>query len=145
MKAIVLFSLLFLSVAISAQQTPKSEVENIKDSTKIDYDAVFEYVDEEAEYIGGHGLMFKFIRENLVYPNEISNSNDSPGMGRVRVKFVIEKNGTLSQIEVLNDVPEIRKMYLDLFTKMPPWKPAKLNGIIVRQQVFFPINICFFD
>jgi hypothetical protein len=142
MKVIVLFSLLFLSVTISAQQSPKSEVENTKDSTKIDYNAVFEYVEEEAEYIGGHGLMFKFIQENLVYPVEISNANDSPGMGRVRVKFVVEKNGTLSQIEVLNDIPEIRKMYLDLFTKMPPWKPAKLNGIIVRQQCFLPINIC---
>ncbi len=142
MKAIVLFSLLFLCARISAQQSPKSEVENIKDSTKIDYDAVFEYVEEEAEYIGGHSLIFKFIQENLVYPDEISNSNDSPGMGRVRVKFVVEKNGSLSQIEVLNDIPEIRKMYLDLFTKMPPWKPAKLNGIIVRQQFFIPIIIC---
>ena len=142
MKAKVLFSLLFLCARISAQQSPKSEVENIKDSTKIDYDAVFEYVEEEAEYIGGHGLMFKFIQENLVYPDEISNSNDSPGMGRVRVKFVVEKNGSLSQIEVLNDIPEIRKMYLDLFTKMPPWKPAKLNGIIVRQQFLIPIIIC---
>jgi hypothetical protein len=142
MKSLLLIASLFIGFKFTAQQSPKSEVENTKDSTKIDYNAVFEYVEEEAEYIGGHGLMFKFIQENLVYPVEISNANDSPGMGRVRVKFVVEKNGTLSQIEVLNDIPEIRKMYLDLFTKMPPWKPAKLNGIIVRQQCFLPINIC---
>jgi hypothetical protein len=142
MKAIVLFSLFFLSVTISTQQSPKSEVESTKDTTKIDYDAVFESVEEDAEYTGGYVKMFKFIQENLVYPDEISNYDNSLDIGRIRVKFIVEKNGSLSQIEVLNKSPEIKKMYQDLFAKMPPWKPAKLNGIIVRQQVFLPIIIC---
>jgi hypothetical protein len=140
MKAKVLFSLLFLCARISAQQSPKSEVENIKDSTKIDYDAVIKYVDEDAEYPGGFVKMMKFIQENIVYPDGILLS--SPDIGRIRVKFIVEKNGTLSQIEVLNENSELRKIYHDVFVKMPPWKPAKLNGIIVRQQFFLPINIC---
>ena len=143
MKSLLLIASLFIGFNFTAQQSPKNEVENIKDSTKIDYDAVFKYVEEEAEYIGGFGAMMKFIQSNLVYPD--GSSIDIFEILSIKVKFIVEKNGTLSQIEVLNDIPEIRKMYLDLFTKMPPWKPAKLNGIIVRQQVFFPITICFFD
>jgi hypothetical protein len=139
MKAIVLFSLLFLSVTISAQQSPKSEVDNIKDSTKTDYDTVIKYVDEDAEYPSGFVKMMKFIQENIVYPDGILFS--STDIGRIRVKFIVEKNGTLSQIEILNENSELRKIYHDVFAKMPPWKPAKLNGIIVRQQFFLPIII----
>ncbi len=139
MKALFLFAFLFLGFNYTAQQSPKAE--NIKDSIKIDYDAVFKHVDEEAEYIGGFAAMMKFIQENVVYPDGILVI--SPDMGRIRVKFVVEKNGTLSQIEVLNENPEFRKLYQELFAKMPSWKPAKLDGIIVRQQFFLPIIICF--
>ena len=141
MKALFLFVFLFLGFNFTAQQSPKAEAENIKDSTKFDYDAVFKYVDEEAEYIGGYPAMMKFIQENVVYPDGILVI--SPDMGRIRVKFIVEKNGTLSQIEVLNENPEFRKLYQELFAKMPPWKPAKLDGIIVRQLFFLPIIICF--
>jgi len=139
MKSFLLIVILLLGFNFPAQQSPKAE--NIKDSTKIDYDAVFKYVEEEAEYIGGFAAMMKFIQSNLVYPDD--NSIDISEFLLIRVKFIIEKNGTFSQIEVLKDIPEIRKMYLDLFTKMPPWKPAKHNGIVVRQQVFLPIRFCF--
>ena len=141
MKALFLIVFLFLGLNFTAQQSPKTTIENIKDSTKIDYDAVFKYVDEEAEYIGGYPAMMKFIQENVVYPDSILVI--SPDMGRIRVKFIVEKNGTLSKIEVLNENPEFRKLYQELFAKMPPWKPAKLDGIVVRQKFFIPIYICF--
>jgi protein TonB len=141
MKSFLLSVFLFLGFNFPAQETPKTTIENIKDSIKIDYDAVIKYVDEDAEYPGGLAAMMKFIQGNVVYPDGILVI--SPDMGRIRVKFIVEKNGTLSQIEVLNENPEFRKLYQELFAKMPPWKPAKLDGIIVRQQFFLPIIICF--
>jgi hypothetical protein len=87
MKSFLLIIFLIIGFISNAQESPKTTIENIKDSTKIDYDAVFKYVDEEAEYIGGHGLMFKFIQENIVYPDGILVS--SPDIGRIRVKFIV--------------------------------------------------------
>ncbi|NCA22461.1 MAG: hypothetical protein EBS86_15165, partial [Crocinitomicaceae bacterium] len=98
MKSFLLIVILLLGFNFTAQESPKAE--NIKDSTKIDYNAVFEYVDEEAEYIGGFAAMMKFIQSNLVYPDD--NSIDISEFLLIRVKFIVEKNGTLSQIEVLN-------------------------------------------
>lgn len=141
MKSFLLIIFLIIGFISNAQESPKTTIENIKDSTIFDYDAVFEYVDEEAEYIGGFGAMMKFIQSNLVYPDD--NSIDISEFLLIRVKFIVEKNGTLSQIEVLNENPEFRKLYQELFAKMPPWKPAKHNGIVVRQQVFLPIRFCF--
>jgi len=141
MKSFLLIIFIIIGFISNAQESPKTTIENIKDSTESDYDAVITYVDEDAEYIGGYPAMMKFIQENVVYPDGILVI--SPDMGRIRVKFIVEKNGTLSQIEVLNENPEFRKLYQELFAKMPPWKPAKLDGIIVRQQFFLPIRFCF--
>lgn len=139
MKALFLIVILFLGFNFTAQQSPKAE--NIKDSIKIDYDAVIKYVDEDAEYPGGLAALLRFIQENLVYPDD--NSIEISEFGRIRVYLTVEKNGTLSEIEVLNKNPKIKKMYEDIFAKMPPWKPAKLDGIVVRQKFFIPIYICF--
>lgn len=139
MKSLLLIASLFIGFNFTAQQSPKNEVENTKDSTKIDYNAVFEYVEEEAEYIGGFGAMMKFIQSNLVYPG--GSSIDIFEILSIKVKFIVEKNGTLSEIEGLNKNPEIRKLHQDIFAKMPPWKPAKQNGIVVRQQAYISMII----
>lgn len=141
MKSFLLIIFLIIGFISNAQESPKTTIENIKDSTKIDYDGVFEYVDEEAKYIGGYTALMKFIQSNLVYPDD--NSIDISEFLLIRVKFIVEKNGTLSQIDVLNENSELRKIFRDVFAKMPPWKPAKQNGIIVRQKVFLPIRFCF--
>jgi protein TonB len=141
MKSFLLIIFLIIGFISNAQESPKTTIENIKDSTIFDYDAVIKYVDEDAEYPGGLVAMMKFIQENLVYPDY--NSIDISEFGRIRVYFTVEKDGSLSEIEVLNKNPKIKKLHEDVFAKMPPWKPAKLNGIVVRQRFFIPVHFCF--
>lgn len=92
----------------------------------------------EAEFPGGADSLMRFIRENVRYP-EISKELGE--QGRVFVQFVVEKDGSLTDLNVLRGVSKP----LDLEAKrvirlMPKWKPAKLNGENVRSKMIVPIT-----
>ena len=85
-------------------------------------------------YRGGMGEWYKFLRTNFTPPDE-------PGLkGKVVVSFVVEKDGSLTDIRVIKDIgygsgKEAEKV----LRKSPKWTPAEQNGRKVRcafQQTF---------
>jgi protein TonB len=105
----------------------------------IDYN-IYSVVDQEAEYIGGYAAMMAFIQKNFYYPQEAIEKNIQ---GKVTVKFVIEKNGSVSNITMLRGIPECQECddeALRLVSKMTNWIPAINAGKQVRQWFILPIN-----
>lgn len=98
---------------------------------------IIDIPDEDAEFIGGYVKMQEFIGAHIDYP-EISIVNGDSG--RVGVVFVVEKDGSISNISISKHVsPELDKEAIRIVKSFPNWKPAMTEGRIVRTRVHLPI------
>ncbi len=93
--------------------------------------------------IGGEAAWNKFLSKNLRYPQEAQDAGVS---GRVYMSFIIEKDGSLSNITVERgagygfDEEATRVLRL-----AKAWKPGLQNGRPVRVKFIIPINFQFTD
>jgi protein TonB len=95
-------------------------------------------VQQMPEFPGGDLALLKYIKLETKYP-DIAIRNDI--QGRVFVQFVIGKDGSINQVEILRGVdPSVDKEAIRVVKSMPKWRPGKQNGkpVFVRYQV--PIN-----
>lgn len=93
---------------------------------------------EEAPVFPGklQGLL-KFIDEHLVYPKEAKNAGVE---GKVYVSFIVEKDGSLSSIQLEKGIGYgCDEAAIDVVKKMPKWKPAMQRGKPVRMQYMIPL------
>jgi periplasmic protein TonB len=93
-------------------------------------------IEVKPEYPGGLGKFGLFIKNNYTPPDE-------PGLkGQVFVSFVVEKDGTLTDIKVLRDIGYgTGKEAERVLRKSPRWTPAEQNGKKVRCSYQIPIKI----
>lgn len=113
----------------------------ISDGTEDDDgNTVAPFVDEDAEFTGGRTEMFKFFNKNLKYPEIAAIANIS---GQAKVRFIVEKNGNISDVKVVKGVPNCSECDTEavrVVKAMPPWKPGKINGRPVRSYFHMPIT-----
>ena len=105
-----------------------------------DNSAIEIFVEEEADFPGGFSEMAKFINENIDYPQ---GAIDLGIKGRVTVRFVVEKDGRISNISVATPLPGCKacdKAAVKVVEKMPLWKAGKNGGREVRTWVTLPIK-----
>lgn len=101
---------------------------------------IFTIVEENAEFPGGLSEMAKFIQKNLQYPSMAREAGIS---GKCFLKFVVNENGDISNVEVLKGVsgcPECDKEAIRVVKNMPKWKPAKMTGRSVKCYFNLPIS-----
>jgi len=102
-----------------------------------DTEPIFSIAEEPAQYPGGNEALLKFIHENIKYPREAIKNKIS---GTVYVQFVVEKDGSISDIKVVRWIGGIcDEEAVRVITKMPNWIPAKQKGIPVRSFYVIPI------
>ena len=90
-----------------------------------------------AQFPGGQKALMQWVDDNLEYPEYIKESGEKK---RVIVKFVVEKDGTVTNPEVVKGVDsELDKLAIELMEKMPRWIPGKMNGVPVRSYFILPI------
>lgn len=92
----------------------------------------------EPEYPGGYEAMIKFVQDNLKYP-QLALENAIHG--RVYLTFVVEEDGSISNVRVLRDIGggcglEAKRVV----EMMPKWKPGKQRDKVVRTQYNLPVN-----
>lgn len=101
-------------------------------------DPILDFTDVEAVFPGGTDAMMKFISDNIKYPEldkEVGNQ------GHVYVQFIIEKDGSLSSVEVMRGVSKtIDQEAIRVMRLMPKWKPAEVGGKTVRCRLRLPIT-----
>ncbi len=95
-------------------------------------DAIYTYVQEMPQFPGGEEAFNNFLRHNIRYPLTARQHSIE---GRVYVYFVIEKNGTLSDIKIVQGIGAgCDEEALRVMRMMPRWKPGKKQGHEVRIQ-----------
>jgi protein TonB len=98
------------------------------------------FVEEEADFPGGFAEMAKFINDNIDYPQE---AIDLGIKGRVTVRFVVEKDGRISNVSVATPLAGCKacdKAAVKVVEKMPSWKAGKNSGREVRTWVTLPVK-----
>ena len=82
--------------------------------------------------------MFSWLSQNIRYPAAAQRNGIQ---GRVMVSFVVEKNGSVSDVRVLKSVdPLLDNEAIRVVKAMPKWSPGKLNGQAVRVKYTLPIS-----
>lgn len=98
---------------------------------------VVEFPDQEAQFPGGAVALQKWIAENVVYPQ---TSIDFGDQGRVYLSFVVETDGSISNIKVERGVSdELDGEAKRVTRKMPSWIPGEAKGQKVRTRCRLPI------
>lgn len=115
------------TVAPPPPPAPKSEV-----STK-----VFDVVEEMPSFPGGQGALMSYLASNIKYP-VVAQENGV--QGRVIVSFVVERDGSISDVRVARSVdPSLDREAQRVVKSMPRWKPGKQNGSAVRVKYTVPV------
>jgi TonB family protein len=96
--------------------------------------------DVPAMFPGGNDSLNAFIRKHVQFPEPERRLSKE---GEVHIKFLVEKDGTLSDIQIVKVVygaPGFTKETMQLMRAMPKWTPAKTKGKIVRVYYTLPIR-----
>jgi len=118
----------FCLTTVSAQKTVVSQKN----------DQVFDVVEQMPEYPGGMQALFEFLKENIKYPEDAQKQKVE---GRVLAKFVVETDGSISNIEVVKHAfPSLDAEAVRVIQAMPKWSPGKQKGQAVRVKYVVPIN-----
>ena len=95
------------------------------------------FVEQKAEPKEGIAAFYK----DFVDAFQIPNLPDSVDEINLRLRFVVEKDGTFSDVKVINDQLGIGKEAIQTLQSMPAWNPAKRKGKAVRSNFTLPIKV----
>lgn len=100
-------------------------------------DEVFMVAEQMPEFPGGMKELLKFLQDNVKYPESAMKKNVQ---GRVIVQFVVEKDGTPTEFNVVRSVdPDLDAEALRVLKTMPKWKPGMQRGEVVRVKFTVPV------
>ena len=135
--AIIIFCTVF---AASISYAQKNDTIPINDTIKVVDEKVYEMFDieKQPEFPGGQEGLYKYLAENVKYPEAARKNNKS---GMAALTFVIEKDGTVSTVNVIRDpgmgMGEEAKRVVAV---MPNWLPAEVKGKPVRVKFTLPVR-----
>ncbi|MDZ7935877.1 MAG: TonB family protein [Emticicia sp.] len=114
---------------------PTKTVEPIKEKSIAD--EVYTKVSESPAFPGGVKEMYPFIAKNLKYPEEAKRNNIK---GKVFIKFIVRKDGSISDISILQGIGYgCEEEAMRIIEMMPKWNPGKQNGVPVNTYFTMPI------
>jgi TonB family protein len=116
--------------------TTKTKTE--AEGTKGDDEKAFEIVEKMPEFPGGDKALLEFLSKNIKYPVEAQKKGLQ---GRVVVGFVVEKDGSLSDVKTAKSVdPLLDQEAMRVVKSMPKWLPGRQKGKAVRVKFNVPIS-----
>jgi TonB family protein len=87
---------------------------------------------------GGEQALYMFIGKNLTYPEA---ARKAAIQGTVAVKFVIEKDGSVSNIQIVRDIGSgCGEAAINMIKAMPKWTPGEYQGQVVRTAFMLPVR-----
>ncbi len=113
---------------IAISEPPKHVVEDTK---------VFIVVEQMPLFPGGDAALMEYLSSNIHYPAEAAKKGVQ---GRIVVSFIVERDGSLSDVHVLRSVdPSLDREAMRVVKSMPKWQPGKQNGATVRVKYQVPV------
>lgn len=124
LKMALMMLVLLFSFMTSTAQTKKN-------------DMVFDVVEVMPQFPGGQIAMLQYLMKNIKYPEQAMKEGIQ---GRVTVRFIVEKDGSISDVKpVLSVHPLLNKEAVRVVKSMPKWSPGKHNGKPVRVRFNLPV------
>ena len=122
---------------LSIKETPlKLEVEETIEEEASE--EIFLIVEEQPEPIGGMKAFYNHINSVIKYP---AIARRMGVQGRVFVQFVVEKDGSITQVEVIRGIGgTCNAEAIRVVSGAPPWNPGKQRGKPVRVKMVLPIS-----
>ncbi|TCD12702.1 energy transducer TonB [Pedobacter frigidisoli] len=138
MKNYLLASILFcIAFTASAQKDSTTKTEFHVDSLAKEKFA-FLSIEKQPEYPGGLKNFYQYISRNVRYPKQAKKDGVS---GNVVLSFVVEKDGQLKDVKVINSVREdIDAEAIRVVSNSIKWSPGIQNGKPVRVMYRFNVN-----
>lgn len=136
---IITFTMLLLGICISSEAQTCRVSCGINSEGHRAYKEVYEYdyVSEKPMFPGGETKLLCFINKNREYPKKAYKAGIE---GRVICSFVVNSDGTISNIHVLRSVEKsLDEEAVRVLSKMPEWTPGKIDGHPVPVRVIYPI------
>ena len=122
---------------VEIKYTPTVAVQEEEEDV-VDEQEIFEIVEEPTTFPGGDAALMQWLSKNIKYP-AIAQENGT--QGRVTVRFVVERDGSVSNAEVIRGVdPYLDKEALRVVNSMPKWNPGKQRGKAVRTRFTLPVT-----
>jgi len=159
MKRLILIVLYLLIIISVKAQTPKNdptdidkiEIKEPSDSVKLKNRDSLSNLDRllvseekyeiEPQFPGGVEAFYNYLLHNIHYPQDAIKNNVQ---GKVFVSFVIEKNGSLTNIKIIRGLSDdIDREAIRVISNSPKWNPGIQNGRAVRVQYTMPIDFHF--
>ncbi len=130
--------ILFTLAALFFILTGKAQtIDTTKNNAKQE-DKVFVSVEKAPEFPGGMEQFWSFLAKTMRYPAKAREQNIQ---GIVILQMVVEKDGSLSNIQVVRGVSEdLDREAIRLMKLSPKWMPGMQNGQAVRTQYTVPIG-----
>lgn len=111
-------------------------VDTVYDEPRNSDEEIYVFPDEYPSYPGGEEAMYDFINKNLQYPE-----GDRLIIGTVVIRFVVEKDGSISNVSIAREIGGgCGKEAARVVKMMPKWNPGKKNGKEVRSELTLPVK-----
>jgi len=132
----------FVEVIDPTEKPDLSNLDNLPDfsddEAKVVEEKVWFYSEINPSFPGGEDEMFRFLAKETKYPASLKQRGVS---GSVYIQFVVERDGSLSNIKFLNEAEEaFKEEALRVLKKMPLWNAGIQNGKPVRVQLTLPLK-----
>lgn len=133
-------------LSINAEADERTKVEEYKapapvkqeEESEIQEQEIFQVVETAPSFPGGDVARMKFLQDNIKYP---AMARESGIQGTVYVTFVVERNGSVTDVKLLRGIGGgCDEEALRVVKNMPKWEPGKQRGKPVRVQFNMPIK-----
>lgn len=129
---------------ISKMNKEVKRLAGLEQEVRIDFrkapvvEEIFEVVETQPSFPGGEEELFKFIRQNTVYPDSAKENGIS---GKVYVQFVVTKTGEVNDIKVIRGIGGgCDEAAVAVVSKMPNWIPGEQRGKKIDVRFVLPIS-----
>ncbi len=130
MKKFVVLILGMLCINLGFSNTLSKQTED----APLQYNAV----EVKPLFPGGMSEFMKFVMKNYQVPE---SEDGEVVTGTVHVSIIIDKDGNVTNIQILRDVGSAGKEIKRVLSKCPKWTPGRNKGVNVAVEYNFPITI----
>jgi len=129
--------LVMITLRSQSQAEPQDSSVKVPEGETDTSEIIFQVVEEQAQFPGGIDSLYRYLAENLKYPEDAK-----PYSGTVYVEFIIEKDGRVTNVKARHSIthPSLDKAAIEAVMGMPKWKPGRQRGLAVRTIHILPVQ-----
>lgn len=105
---------------------------------QVEEEKVCDVIEQMPQFPGGESALAGFVGKNLTYP---VSAQENGIQGTVIVRFRVEKDGSISHVQILRSLdPACDKEAIRIIKSLPKFIPGKQNGVSVAVWYTFPVK-----